>query len=293
MTEWNVLSAHKRLTEYLQKHGVDAPRISSEILISHSLGIREFRYTWGSNVFWTKPKWRLSAISVNVLPAKSPPDIVGETAFLAHTIRTRPGVFIPRPETEILADYCIRRLMPCRDPLFLEIGSGTGAIAVSILKAVPESHCIAIDISPDAASLTLENANALGVADRIVPVVGDLLRTVSRPDIKFDAIISNPRTYQLPDIVTLEPIVRNHDPHAALDGGPDGLDIIRRLADGAPPLLKPGGFIALEIGIGQSSATAQILASAGFNNIQIEKDFRESTELLQETCPRLNRVRGL
>lgn len=158
-------------------------------------------------------------------------------------------------------------------PRFADIGTGTGAIALSVLHFVPEAAADAVDISEDALSVARENAEALGLSARVHFFSGDLLAPLRAAGQQgYDAILSNPPYIPEVDIGALAPEVRLEEPHLALSGGADGLDFYRRLAQEAPPLLKEGGFLAVEVGIGEAAAVAALFQAAGLRGIEIKKD---------------------
>ena len=158
-------------------------------------------------------------------------------------------------------------------PRFADIGTGTGAIALSVLHFVPEAAADAVDISEDALSVARENAEALGLSARVHFFSGDLLAPLRAAGQQgYDAILSNPPYIPEADIEALAPEVRLEEPRLALAGGADGLDFYRRLAQEAPPLLREGGFLAVEVGIGEAAAVASLFQAAGLKGIEIKKD---------------------
>ena len=154
----------------------------------------------------------------------------------------------------------------------LDVGTGAGVIALSLLKLLPGSNATAIDINPAAIKLAGRNAEKLGVAERLKTLNGNLFEPVSDLREHFSLIISNPPYIPSGDIATLEPAVKDYDPVAALDGGKDGLYIVRIIIGQSRNYLKDGGLLAFEIGIGQARETAKLMAEAGLSEITIEKD---------------------
>lgn len=177
--------------------------------------------------------------------------ILGECDFLGHKIAVSPKVLIPRPETEILVDTIIAKLQnnisrPCR---ILDLGTGSGNIAIALAKTFDSCHVTAIDISLDAIAVAKQNAAANGVASRIDFVCADMLSW--KTDEYFDCIVSNPPYIKTSELDSLPPDVRQ-EPRLALDGGVDGLNFYRAILAHAHHYLKPGGFLFLEIGDGQA-----------------------------------------
>lgn len=158
-------------------------------------------------------------------------------------------------------------------PRFADIGTGTGAIALSVLHFVPEAEADAVDISDDALSVARQNAEALGLTTRVRFFSGDLLAPLRDAGQRgYDAILSNPPYIPDADLAELAPEVRLEEPRLALAGGADGLDFYRRLAQEAPPLLRDGGFLAVEVGIGEAAAVASLFQAAGLSGIEVRKD---------------------
>jgi len=172
--------------------------------------------------------------------------------------RLAPGILIPRPETEILVEAAIKHLKNVKDPRFVEAGVGSGCISISILGTIPESRAIATDISTIALEVARKNAEAHNVLDRLDLRQMDLLGGVHG---RYDAVISNPPYIPNAEIEQLQPEVRDYEPHTALSGGPDGLDIVRRLVNDSRHILRSGGVLIMETGAGQATAVADLFDS--------------------------------
>jgi len=185
--------------------------------------------------------------------------LVGEAEFRGHVFQVSPAVLIPRPETEVLIDLALEKLRGLRAPRVLDLGTGSGIVAISLALECPAAAVVAVDISPAAVAVACNNAGRLGAAVdfRTSDWYDDL---AGEP---FDLIVSNP------------PYVADGDPHLALDGlpfepqfaltdGADGLDCIRRIVAGAPAHLNPGGWLLFEHGYDQGVASRNLLAAAGF-----------------------------
>jgi release factor glutamine methyltransferase len=186
--------------------------------------------------------------------------ILGQTEFYGLTLRVTPAVLIPRPETELLVEAVLHRLPDDLPLRIVDVGTGSGAIALAIAHSLPQSSVTALDLSPQALAIARENAQANALVGRIRFLESDLLSAVAHEAL-FDAIVSNPPYVPTEDASTLHPQVRDHEPALALYAGADGLGVYRRLIPQAFPALKPGGLLALEIGYGQRNAVADLLAS--------------------------------
>jgi release factor glutamine methyltransferase len=194
--------------------------------------------------------------------------ILGMQEFYGLGFQVRPGVLIPRPETEHLVDAALERL-PKQTPLsIVDVGTGSGILAVTLAKQLPMAQMTAVDLSADALVIARENAARHGVAGRIRFLESDLLVTLAGES--FDAIVSNPP--YIPANEVLETQVREYEPKQALFAGADGLDIYRRLIPQAHSALRPGGWLLMEIGHGQRDALAALLA--GWNDVAFVDDLQ-------------------
>lgn len=269
---WTIGRILKWTEQYFKEKGIESPRLDAEVLLSHILG-RERIYLY---VHFDEPlepaelaryreaiKQRVQRVPVAY--------IIGEKEFMGLTFKVTEDTLVPRPDTEILVQAAIERLRARGDaPRFADIGTGTGAICLSVLHFLPKAQADTVDISPAARAVAEENAAALGASDRITFHTGDLLAPLVGQC--YDAILSNPPYIPDGDIAALAPEVRLKEPHTALAGGKDGLDFYRRLMADAPALLKDGGFLAVEIGIHQAAPVAALAAPA-FSHTKILKDY--------------------
>ena len=200
--------------------------------------------------------------------------IIGHREFWNLDIEVRPGVLIPRPETELLVEEALARLSPegperggrpgpsaaapAASLRIADVGTGSGCIAVAVARWLPLAEVVAIDASDEALAVARLNAARHEVSARVRFLRADLLAGVAGP---FDAVVSNPPYVPAPDIAGLQPEVRDHEPLQALGGGIDGLDVIRRLVPGAAAVLRPGGWLLFEFGFGQAGGVRAIIAA--------------------------------
>jgi release factor glutamine methyltransferase len=200
--------------------------------------------------------------------------ILGETEFYGLPFRVTPDVLIPRPETEHLVEKVIeiaaRAGAGLPGPRIVDVGSGSGAIAVALAHELPQARITAIDLSAPALGIAAENAKRNGVSIRFLR--GDLLAPVGEE--QFEIVVSNPPYVPGADRATLAVEVRDYEPALALFAGDDGLDVYRRLIPAAFGVLIPGGSLALEIGFGQSAAIKNLLAVSGFEEIDFLPDLQ-------------------
>lgn len=184
--------------------------------------------------------------------------IVGEAEFFGLKFKTDKRALIPRPETEILVEEVLEHWQPGFHTI-LDIGTGSGIIAIALAKHLPSARVIASDQSPEALELAGENIKLHGLDGRIALVQGDLFPSVSQ---KYDCIISNPPYIPSDQIAGLQPEVSRFEPIQALDGGPDGLDFYRRIAGSIAGHLNQPGLVALEVGMGQAEIVAKMISQA-------------------------------
>ncbi len=209
--------------------------------------------------------------------------IVGSTEFMSLPFETRPGVFVPRPDTEALVELAEDRLraMPLSGVLrVLDVCCGSGVVGVSLARRVPNVEVRAVDLSRLAVEATSENARLNGVGDR-VRVFN--LSAAEYPEEPFDAVVCNPPYIATEEIADLPPEVRDHEPVEALDGGADGLDFYRDIIPLLPRWLKPGGFAAFEIGDTQGPAVSALLERAGFTETTVTPDLARRDRVVAGT----------
>ncbi len=206
--------------------------------------------------------------------------IIGITEFYSRSFKVEPGVFIPRPETEVLVEQCVQLLTPrgrrMISPQALEIGCGCGVIGITLAAELPELLVTATDVNAAAVRLSTQNARRLGVAPRVTFLAGDGFAPL--PAVlkgKVDLLVSNPPYIRREEIAGLPPEVSQHDPREALDGGSDGLNHYRALAAGLSTWLSPGGGVAVEIGFDQGAAVKAILARGGCQDIVVVRDYND------------------
>jgi len=259
---WTIAQLLTWTTDFFREHGIENPRLDAEVLLGAVLG-KDRMYLY---VHFDEPLEPAELADfrshVKERAAHMPlAYVLGRREFMGLDFRVTRDTLIPRPDTELLVqcavDFLRARAAEGGDEHSVaDIGTGTGAIALSVLHYTEGTRVDAVDISPAAAEVARENAERLGLAERIEVHVGDL--TAPLAGHSYDVILSNPPYIPTADIATLMPEVRSYEPHLALDGGTDGLNIYRRLMADAPALLKEGGAIAVEVGIDEAAAVAAL-----------------------------------
>lgn len=248
---WTVRDALDWTVGFLAEKGIEQPRLSAEWLLSAATDLSRIElYTQFARPL--SPHERASLRESVKRRATGEPlqYVTGEMPFRHIVVHVRRGVFIPRPETEVLVDVTLEHLRAREDaaPLVADLCTGSGAVALSIAFERPDARVCATDLSPDAVVVAMENATRLGIEDRMSAVVGDLLGGLD-PALKgeLSAVVANPPYIPSAEVSGLAQEILGFEPHLALDGGEDGLDTARRIMRDALEWLRPGGLLAIEL----------------------------------------------
>lgn len=281
MEIWTIDKILKWTVGFFKERGIEDARLDAEVLLAHVLDCdRMHLYVHFDQPLQAEELAAYRECIKRRVAREPVAYIVGYREFMGLRFRVTHDTLIPRPDTEILVQTAVDELKAYAaahegEPLrFADIGTGTGAIALSVLSFVADSTAATVDISPAARAVAEENAAALELADRIDFYTGDLLAPIAGE--QFTAILSNPPYIPDSDIAGLEPEVRGAEPLTALAGGADGLDFYRRLCADAPAMLTAGGFMAFEVGIHQAEAVAGLARANSLidaTSVKIIKDY--------------------
>jgi release factor glutamine methyltransferase len=269
---WTVLSLLEWGSEYLKAKGIDEARVTVDLLLAHVLGIPRLNlYLQFDRPLTSDELSRFKALFKRRLAREPLQYILGETDFMGFRLRVTPDVLIPRPETELLAERAIEILKSRESADVLEVGAGSGNIALAIARFVPAARILSVDVSSAALAIARGNLEAHAVRTvqlEAVDVFSDALdgRT-------FDMIVSNPPYVSLGEYRLLEPEVRDFEPRLATTDEADGLRVIRRLIQIAGSQLRPGGRLLLEVAYNQSGSVTDLLGRGGFTDIAWHDDF--------------------
>jgi release factor glutamine methyltransferase len=276
-----ILEVIQRSTDFLTKKGVASPRLQVELLLAHLLRMPRLQLYLSFERVLTKAELDALRARVQRRGQREPLQyIVGSTSFCGLEIALNSHVLIPRPETELLAERAWTFLQKAAgEPSALEIGTGSGCLAIAVAHHLPKAKICATDISGPALELARRNAETHQVAGRVEFREGDLFRAVPA-DARFDLILSNPPYIPTARIETLEAEVRDHEPRNALDGGADGQDFYQRIAAEAGAWLRPDGCIMLELDDEGAAATREIFQHEKWNVESMEKDYRGQERIL-------------
>ncbi|MHB8966612.1 MAG: peptide chain release factor N(5)-glutamine methyltransferase, partial [Coriobacteriia bacterium] len=246
---WNCKDALSWTAEYLERKGDDHPRRSAEWLLGAATGLSRVEiYAHHDRPLTPEERSALRVLIERRAAGEPLQYVTGEMPFRHLVIRVEPGVFIPRPETEVLVDAALEAIEGLERPLVGEVCTGSGCVAVSIAYENPKAHVWTSDISEAAVEAARRNALYAGVADRVQVSYGDLFAPyVSELPGSLDLVVANPPYIPSTQLPELPSEVLGFEPHTALDGGPDGLHVARRIARDAHGLLAEGGTLAVEL----------------------------------------------
>lgn len=269
---WTISSLLNWTVNYFKSKNIQSARLDAEVLLSHVLR-QERIYLY---VHFDEPMEQNELSKFREYVKKRAQHvpiayIIGEREFMGLPFKVTKDTLIPRPDTEILVENVLNNVDKDKEIEIVDIGTGSGAIILSLLVKLPKAQGKTVDISSKAIEVAKENAVNLQVNDRCEFFVGDLFAPLNGS--KFDVIVSNPPYIPQKDIATLEDDVKEYEPVSALTDGGDGLSYYRRLLSEGKAYIKENGFIALEIGIYQSEDVKQIAMDNGWKNIKIIKDY--------------------
>jgi release factor glutamine methyltransferase len=258
--------------DQLRAAGMDTPEIDAQCLAEIAFGCDALRLAADENQpIDDESVAKLQALAERRLTGEPVARIQGHKEFYGLDFDLNAATLVPRPETELLVDLAIEALRDREAPRFVDLGTGTGCVAISILRNEPRAAGVASDLSEEALQAARNNAAAIGVTDRLQLREGNWYGALQDGEL-FDLIVSNPPYVESEIITELMPDVRDFDPALALDGGPDGLQAYRIIGKGAARWLKPGGTLMVEIGSEQGLEVGALLAALGFAHVEIKKD---------------------
>jgi release factor glutamine methyltransferase len=258
---WTVLKVLRWTAEYFAERGITGGRLDAELLLCEGLGFDRVGLYLNYDRPLTPGELKDFRDKVARRARREPLQyILGEAEFWSLPFKVGPGVLVPRPDTETLVEEALKRVVP--PSLVLDVGTGSGAIAVALARELPGARVVGMDNSPQALSLAAENVRLNGVDDRITLQEWDLQKQGLSGG-PFDLIVSNPPYVPEGDLACLMPEVRDFEPRQALCGGVDGLHFYRLLIPAASGCLKPGGWLLFEVGIHQAAEVLVLFEETG------------------------------
>jgi len=273
---WTVLKLLQWTTDYFQRNNVSEPRTSAEVLLAHVLAEDHlFLYLNYDRPMETNELAAYRACIKRRLGGEPNQYITGIQEFWSLPLRVSPDVLIPRPETEVLVEAVLEFLDKDDSNVdILDLGTGSGAIAIALARELPAARIIATDLSLAALRLAQEYAKLHQVDERILFVRGDMFAAIPGASQKFRVVVTNPPYVSHAEILELHREIRDFEPRHALDGGPDGLAAIRHIVAAAPTVLSQAGGLFMEMGAGQAeSVSGLVLESHEYRSFHIRKDY--------------------
>jgi release factor glutamine methyltransferase len=272
----NILDVLNAGTKFLERKNIENPRLICEMLLSRLLECPRLELYMKYNTELSEKKLEAMRRGIKRAADGEPVQyITGEAGFMNSTFKVDKRALIPRPETEVMVNMILecKSIWEQESPAIVDVGTGSGCIILSIAAALKDGKYLAIDTSDKALELARENAALLLLSDKVHFINADLADVVDPESI--DAVVANLPYIPSAACDKLDSIVRDHEPRSALDGGPDGLDIIRSVIQDAAFILKNNGLIFLEIGDDQGPKVKRLLVDSGFSDVKITQDLNK------------------
>jgi len=262
-----VLEVIRKTSEFFASKSIDSPRLNAELVVGHALGLPRMRLY----LEFERPLGDAEVAAIRELVRRRGrreplQHVIGRTEFFGLTLKTDRRALIPRPETELLVETVVARVgaPPAR---ILDLGTGSGAIALALARAFPGARVTAVDSSPDALALASENAASAGLSDRVAFALSDWLGAIPGGE-SFDLIVSNPPYLSAEETAAAAPEVRDYEPAGALTAADGGFADLERIARSSARALAPSGMLALETGVGHHGRLASVLGEAGYSRVE-------------------------
>ncbi len=276
-----VLEIIKKTTDFFAAKGIESPRLNAELIIGHALQRKRMQLYLEFERLLAEAELDLIRPLVRRRAQHEPLQyIIGETEFVTFKLKVDRRALIPRPETELLVEIVLKACKHAAVPpvRILDLGTGSGAIALALAQAFPQATVTATDRSSDALSLARENAERVGLGSRVQFLQADWFEGL--PAGPYDLIVSNPP--YLSDVETAETAleVRNYEPVSALTSADGGMADLRRIIARAPDFLAPDGVLALETGIAQREGLLEAASAAGFGQVEVRRDLTDRDRFL-------------
>lgn len=269
---WSILEVLNWTTERFTREGVESPRVDAEVLLARCLNLERIRlYMDHDKPLAAEELAAYRGVVKRRLTGEPVAYITGSREFWSLSLEVTPAVLIPRPETELLVELARARCEGA-SPVVADVGTGSGAIAISLASELPGATVYALDSSAGALEVARRNAERHEV--KLITLLGDLLEPLARETElgPLDLVVSNPPYVTTAEMEDLPRHVRDFEPREALHGGPDGLDVYRRLVPAAASALRSGGWLLLEIGHAQGEAVSGLLEQVGFSDVGVFQD---------------------
>ena len=270
--QWTVRRVLDWTIEYLKSHGCENPRLDAEILLAHSRGCQRIQlYTQYEELLTDSQRELMRSLVKRRAAAEPVAYLVGHREFFSLDFEVTRDVFIPRPDTETLVMAALDVLKTIAEPTVLELCTGSACIPVAIAKNHRSAKITTVEKDADVFKVAARNISKHDVADRVRLLAGNLFEPIDA-ETKFSLIVSNPPYIPTEEILRLEADVKDHEPHQALDGGADGLDLIRLIIQSSPDYLVNNGWLMFELSPEQSETAMDLMKQRGFTRVSTQND---------------------
>lgn len=289
---WTVQRILEWTTGFLKQKGIESARLEAELLLAHARQCQRIRlYTDFDAIVTDDQRSRMREMVQRRAKREPLAYLIGSREFYGRSFEVGHGVLIPRPETETLIDVCLEYLPRDKTQLLAEVGFGSGCVSITLARQCPLLQVMATDISEAALKFATSNVQRHEVGQRVQLLQGDCLQPVAEAlnrqggTQKLDGVVSNPPYIREDEMAGLQPEVGRHEPHSALVAGKDGLDVVRRLINDIPTLVRPGGFAALELDPAQCQIVVSLMETAGFASVGIRRDLSGNDRVVYGRIP--------
>jgi release factor glutamine methyltransferase len=257
---------------WLERRGVESPRLDAELLLAHALGCDRVRlYVEHDKPLTAEELAKVKPLLTRRAEREPVAYILGSKEFYGRPFAVGRGVFVPRPETELLVQMALEALLPQAGARALDLCAGSGAVGVTLAAERADLQVDMVELSAAAASFARRNAQSHG-GGRAQVFEGDLYAPLGPPEPRYAAVVANPPYVPLADAGRLQPEITRHEPHEAIFGGPQGLDVLQKLIAGAPRWLQPGGFFGVELDPANAAEVRALAEKVGFNSVRVVQD---------------------
>ena len=271
----NLLEVITKSAAFLERKGVEHARLNAELLAGHALGLPRMQLYLQFERLLPERELGLIRPLIQRRGQREPlQHIIGSVDFAGVTLKTDSRALIPRPETEYLVELICVEFASKPPVQYIDLGTGSGALALALAHAWPEAHGWATDISDEALALTTENREALEFTDRVKILKSDWFKSLPSGEV-FELIVANPPYLTAAEVAETQPEVKDHEPAVSLSTAEDGMDALVTIISEAQDWLAPGGLLAMETGIAQHVDLVSRLKSAGFAEVQSRQDLTE------------------
>lgn len=278
--QWTVRRVLEWTIAHLKKHGSESARLDAEVLLAHARGCSRIQlYTAYDEILSEPVRQKMRDLVKRRANAEPVAYLVGTKEFYSLPFEVNSHVLIPRPDTELLVMEGLRLIKSIESPHILEIGIGSGCISTALAVNHKEARITGIEIDPETLAVARRNIERHHVSERVDLRLGDLFSPL-KSDERFQLIVSNPPYIPSREIAELDPTVQRHEPHRALDGGPDGLDILKKIVADAPSHLVSGGWLLMEFSPEQAEPMRAIMSSHGYSEITVLNDLGQSARAI-------------